>query len=223
MTPIELPWLTDNGSKPIAEQVSADLARRIATGEIDAGELLTEVEVAAEYGTSRTPVREAMLRLERWGLIRLLPKKGASVATPTARERRELLAVRTMFESAAVRRIAAETERRDELLDLLSAELDAQAATLQDPAQFAFHDYAFHLRIIDGDGNRIVEELIRSLAPRLYQLTRLAVTTSPLGLEALHREHVELAEAIRRNDPDTFHRLVTTHLDTNHSGYAVGQ
>lgn len=79
----QLPWEDDSGS--IAERVAGLLAKRIAWGETEPGEVLTEVGVAASIGVSRTPVREAMLRLERWGLVRLAPKKGAIVTNPSAR------------------------------------------------------------------------------------------------------------------------------------------
>ena len=212
---IELPWDVSDATT-IAERVAGSLARAIAEGEIEAGEVLTEVEVAAAHETSRTPVREAMLKLERWGLVRLAPKKGAIVTTPSARERRELLAVRSMLETSA----AASADAR--LVEILDENLRQQAASLEDPRAFALLDYAFHLEIIGHDDNRIVAEISRSLAPRLYRLTRLAVTHAA-DLASLYAEHVALADALRAGDAETFRTLVSGHIGAGHSGYEVAE
>lgn len=115
-----LPWLDGRETRPIATQIAAETARRIATGAIEPGALLREVDLAAEHGASRTPAREAMLQLEAWRLVRLLPKKGALVSTPTAREREELLSVRAMLEEHAVSRIAPDETRRSSLVAALA-------------------------------------------------------------------------------------------------------
>ena len=178
--------------------------------------MLTEVDVAAQFEASRTPVREAMLKLERWGLVRLAPKKGAIVTTPSARERRELLAVRSMLETSA----AASADAR--LVEVLDENLRQQAASLDDARAFALLDYAFHLEIIGHDDNRIVAEISRSLAPRLYRLTRLAVTHAA-DLAALYAEHLALADALRAGDAETFRMLVSGHIGAGHSGYEVAE
>ncbi|WP_341853982.1 GntR family transcriptional regulator [Brachybacterium sp. GPGPB12] len=153
-----LPWLDDRENRPIATQIAAATARRIAEGAIDPGALSREVDVAEEHGASRTPAREAMLQLETWGLVRLLPKKGAQVTTPTAREREESLSVRAMLEGHAVSRITPDETRRISLVEALAPVLTAQEAATDRPADFAVHDYAFHLTLASHDGNRVVEE-----------------------------------------------------------------
>lgn len=221
MESLELPWLDAPESRPLAERIAASVAQQIAEGDIEPGELLTEVEVAARHGASRTPAREAMLKLERWGLVRLVPKKGALVTSPTARERRELLSVRSMLESHAVARIAESEPQRAALLAELAPLLEAQREAVGRPAEFALLDHSFHLRIALRDENRVVEEILRSLSPRLFRLTRLAVTAPAADLAALHREHVELAEAVRRRDVARFRTLIDRHLVAGHERYEV--
>ncbi|MGI6877307.1 GntR family transcriptional regulator [Microbacterium sp. gxy059] len=218
---IDLPWNTGPEPRPIAERIAGRVAKRIADGEIEPGAILTEVEVAAEHDASRTPAREAMLRLERWGLVRLVPKKGAVVTNPSARERRELLAVRSMFEGNAATYLATAGDDRARLLAVLDENLAAQSAALADPPAFAELDYAFHLAIVGHDDNRVVAEISRMLAPRMFRLTRLAGATSDLA--RLRDEHVALAAAIREQDPERFRRLIADHLDAGHSGYAVAE
>ncbi|APX33459.1 transcriptional regulator [Brachybacterium sp. P6-10-X1] len=221
MESLDLPWLDASSRRPLAERIAAAVARRIAEGDIDPGELLTEVDVAAEQGASRTPVREAMLKLSTWGLVRLVPKKGALVTSPTARERRELLSVRSMLEGHAVARVVDDEELRTSLLEALETTLAAQADSVDRPAEFAVHDHAFHLRIIRHQGNSVVDEIIASLAPRLYRLSHLAVTAPSADLTALHREHVELTQAVRGQDVAAFRELIEHHLTSGHEHYEV--
>lgn len=218
-----LPWLSAPENRPIAERIAAVVAREIAEGDIGPGELLTEVEVAARHGASRTPTREAMLRLSTWGLVRLVPKKGALVTSPTARERQELLSVRSMLEGHAVARLVGDDARRTVLLEALTPILAAQAASLERPTEFALHDFSFHLRLIEHDDNRVVEEILRTLAPRLYRLTHLAITAPSADLEAMRREHVDLAEAVARQDIPAFRDLIESHLSAGHGRYEVSE
>lgn len=216
-----LPWLDDRENRPIATQIAARTARQIATGDIEPGALLREVDVAEEHGASRTPAREAMLQLETWGLVRLLPKKGAQVTTPTAREREELLSVRAMLEGHAVSRIAPDETRRTSLVEALAPVLTAQEEATDRPADFAVHDYAFHLTLASHDGNRVVEEVLRALGPRLFRLTHLAVLSPAADLPALHREHIELTDAVARGDVAGFREMIEGHLHTGHDAYSV--
>lgn len=215
-----LPWDIEGGA--IADRVAGGLARRIAEGEIEPGEVLTEVEVAASVGASRTPVREAMLKLDRWGLVRLAPKKGAIVTSPSARERRELLAVRAMLESSAVASVVRSADAKDALVAALDENLERQAAAIGDPRAFASLDYAFHALIIRHDDNRVVAEISRGLAPRMYRLTRLAVGGGE-GLAGFREEHAGLADAIRASDAEGFRGLVERHLADAHARYGVGE
>ena len=216
-----LPWLDERENLPIATQIAAATAQRITEGGIEPGALLREVDLAAEHGASRTPAREAMLQLETWGLVRLIPKKGALVTTPTVRERDELLSVRAMLEGHAVSRIASDGPRRDSLLAALEPVLAAQEAATRRPTEFAVHDYAFHLTLASHDGNRVVEEVLRGLGPRLFRLTHLAVLSPAADLPALHREHIELSDAVARGDVAGFREMIDRHLRTGHDIYPV--
>src|SRR5699024_12284625 len=104
---LTLPWALSDDSAPIESRMAAWAAREIIERRFEPGELLTEAGRAEAQKTSRTPAREAMLQLERWRLVRLVPKKGAIVTTVTSRERRDLLAVRAMFEVDAVEALTA--------------------------------------------------------------------------------------------------------------------
>src|ERR1700761_6189314 len=91
-----------DGEGPAADKAYRVVLDAIAAGSAPAGTLLTEGQVAEAIGMSRTPVREAFLRLDTEGLLDLYPKRGAIVTAPSAAETEELLEVRSMFEKAAV-------------------------------------------------------------------------------------------------------------------------
>ena len=215
----QLPWQTVDG--PIAQRVAGQVAREIAEGEIEPGELLTEVAVAERTGVSRTPVREAMLQLDRWGLVRLVPKKGAVVTSVSARDQAELLSVRAMLETHAVRSTAADDATRRTLVGELRENLDGQRAAVGDLRQFAALDFAFHSLVIGHGDNRVVAEISRNLGPRLYRLTRLAVAAPSQDLRILLEEHDGLTDAVEAGDPARYARLVAQHLDHGHAGYEV--
>src|SRR5690606_21547487 len=99
--------------------------------------------------------------------------------------------------------------------------LEAQEATADRPEEFAVHDYAFHVTLASHDDNRVVEEVLHSLGPRLFRLTHLAVLSPAADLPALHREHVELTEAVARGDVVGFREMIDRRLRTGHDSYPV--
>jgi DNA-binding GntR family transcriptional regulator len=218
-----LPWGEGDGNRSVADRIVRDVGDRIVQGAIAPGTLLTEAEVALQHGASRTPAREALLRLESWGLVRLLPKKGALVTIPTSAERRDLLAVRSMLERNAVEGVVVDEARRTRLVTELGELLEEQAGRVDSPREFATLDYAFHRRIVRDDGNAVIAELARSLAPRLLRLTHRAVEANAGRLARLHAEHVELTRAIERGDPAAYARLVAAHLEAGHADYEVAE
>lgn len=198
--------------------MASRVARQIIERQHDGGTWLTEADIALADGASRTPAREAMLLLNRWGLVRLLPKKGAIVTTVTPEERRDLLAFRAMLETNAVQLLENGTAVWKDLGRDLDVILENQRAALTDHAllSFASYDYAFHARIINAAGNGVVGEVLDSLEPRFARLTYLAVTENPDRLPTLLREHSMLAERARDSDSAGFAQLVLEHIESGH-------
>ncbi|WP_053063570.1 GntR family transcriptional regulator [Nocardiopsis sp. RV163] len=221
-----LPWERPDDRSPLSHRLAADTARAVIERRHPAGTLLTETDLAAAHGASRTPAREAMLRLHSWGLVRLLPKKGAVVSEATPRERRDLLALRAMLEVEAVRALAADpgrgsgpaTGQETGLAADLEAILARQRAALEshDVLDFAGADYAFHARVIQSGGNHVVAELLDTLGPRWARLTYLAVTENPPRLETFLREHEGLTARALAGDAEGFSALVRSHIEYGH-------
>ncbi|MBM6590606.1 GntR family transcriptional regulator [Brevibacterium sp. RIT 803] len=214
---LTLPWETTDDASPIAARMAAWAAREIIEQRYEPGQLLTEAELAEAQRASRTPAREAMLQLERWRLVRLVPKKGAIVTTVTRQERRDLLAVRAMFETDAVQALTLDSDFAPLAADLRTL-LDRQQKALDasHPLDFASADYAFHARIIRSGGNSIVEEMLTTMGPRLARLTYQVVIDQPSSLRTLFDEHAELTDLAERGEAKGFGKVVREHIQSSH-------
>ncbi len=213
-----LPWERLDDRSPLATRMAASAARAIVEQRHEAGALITEADIAATHGASRTPAREAMLQLESWGLVRLIPKKGAVVAPVRTRERRDLLAVRTLFETDAVEAVARGDADLAALTTDLERQLDRQrrAVADADPLAFAGADCAFHGCIVRAGGNDVVVALLETLGPRLARLTYDVALESPGRLPTLLHEHEQLADTARAGDAAGFAALVRRHVAAGH-------
>ncbi|MCF2585862.1 GntR family transcriptional regulator [Brevibacterium sp. UCMA 11752] len=214
---LTLPWETTDDASPIAARMAAWAAREIIEQRYEPGQLLTEADLAEAQKASRTPAREAMLQLERWRLVRLVPKKGAIVTTVTRQERRDLLAVRAMFETDAVQALTLDSDFAPLAADLRTL-LGRQQKALDasHPLDFASADYAFHARIIRSGGNSIVEEMLTTMGPRLARLTYQVVIDQPSSLRTLFDEHAELTDLAERGEAKGFGKVVREHIQSSH-------
>ncbi len=217
MNRIELPWEGEEAG-PVAARIAARAAQRIAEGSMPAGEVLTEAMLAEGASASRTPAREAMLQLQSWGLVRLMPKKGALVTTPSAEERRDLLDVRTTWEIRSVQVISEQLKVRRALAGELRTITASQQTALDslDPLGFATADFAFHRRIIEAGKNGIVNTLVTQLGPRFARLTHLAVAADLRVAAVFRDEHERLIEFIAAGDAAGFADMVRSHVTAGH-------
>jgi DNA-binding GntR family transcriptional regulator len=212
-----LPWRVDPDGRTVAQRIAADTARAIAERVLAEGAVVTEVELSTTHGASRTPAREAMLQLEAWGLVRLLPKKGAVVTAVSMEERRDLLAVRALFESDAVAALGS-SARLVPVGERLAAALLQQRAAVEaaDRLAFAEADIAFHAEIILAGGNAVVAALLQQLAPRFARLTYAVALEAPDRLGLMLDEHERLAGLARSGDADAFGLLLRRHIAAGH-------
>ncbi len=189
------------------------LARRYADHD-----LLAEGDIAAETGVSRTPVREALLRLESEGMVRLLPKRGALVLPVTAQEWRDLLATRLLVERHCTT-AAIVSGRGPALAGELAgslAELRAAAAA-GDLGRYTAADRNFHATIVAADGNAILIKLYASLRDRQLRMgaaNLLAADGQPdlVRMAMTIDDHQAIAAAIGAADLELSGRLTSEHL-----------
>jgi DNA-binding GntR family transcriptional regulator len=187
----------------------------VKTGILDAsypgGELLTEGLVSERVGVSRTPVREALLRLETEGLVRLYPKRGALVVPVSAEEAEDVLEARALVERyAAPRAWARRADLADALEPLLEAMREHRAAG--DVAAFSEADRTFHERIVTAAGNAVLARLYRSLRERQLCISSAMMRVSSERMDVALDDHQRLVDLLRGDDETAFLELTDTHL-----------
>jgi DNA-binding GntR family transcriptional regulator len=176
---------------------------RVLTGEIAGGELISEGEVASALGMSRTPVREAFLRLEAEGLLRLYPKRGALVVPVSPEEVRAVMEARLILERfAAEKVIRGGPAARTSAYERLSAELKLQrkAVRAADFAAFLHSDRKFHSITVDDAGNSIIAAFYTSLRERQMRMIGESALREPKRISTIIAEHRDIAEALREGD-----------------------
>ncbi|TAM65063.1 GntR family transcriptional regulator [Mycobacterium sp.] len=188
---------------------------RVLAGEFPGGELISEGDVATALGMSRTPVREAFLRLEAEGLLRLYPQRGALVVPVSPDEVRAVMEARLVLEQfAAGKVIGRDTTARAAVFERLSVELARQrdAAAATDWRAFVAADRAFHAITLQESGNAILSGFYASLRDRQMRMIGESALRDPDRVATILKEHQDIAEALRDGDIPRAVRLVQTHL-----------
>jgi DNA-binding GntR family transcriptional regulator len=177
------------------------------------GALLTEAEIAATVGVSRTPVREALLRLESEGLVALYPKRGVLVRPVSAQEIEDVIDARLLVEVHAAKRV---WERRKAVADALEPLLDAmrEARDRGDVVTLMAADRGFHAAIVDRAGNQLLAELYQRLRDRQMRIGIAALRVEPERVDRAVADHALLLEALRGNELAHWVGLVEQHVGT---------
>ena len=207
-------------TKPIARTAAKDRAlhyvkSQVLNGAFPGGELISEGEVAAALGMSRTPVREAFLRLEAEGLLRLYPQRGALVVPVSSDEARSVIEARVVLEQfAASKLVARGPEARAAAFERLSGELHGQrdAAAEHDWPAFLEADRTFHQITLDESGNRILANFYSSLRDRQMRMIGESVIRDAQRMTTIMDEHRGIAEALRDGDVQRAREAVQNHL-----------
>jgi DNA-binding GntR family transcriptional regulator len=203
------------GGRGAAKDRAHDYVKRqVLTGAFPGGELISEGEVAAALGMSRTPVREAFLRLEAEGLLRLYPQRGALVVPVSSEEARAVIEARLVLEQfAAGKVIASGPAACAAVFERLSAELQRQrdAAAKPDWEEFSDADRAFHNVTLQESGNAIMAGFYSSLRDRQMRMNRELLMHDE-RVTTIMDEHRLIAEAVRDGDLQRTEEAVRTHL-----------
>ena len=171
----------------------------ILDGSLPGGDLISEGQVAAALALSRTPAREAFLRLEAEGLLRLFPKRGALVVAVSPVEVEAVLEARQLVEGHALTKLCSvgEGERAAELTRLREV-LDTQRAALAagDETAFAEGDRHFHTTLVESARNPILVELYGSLRDRQLRMNLGSLTPGAGRAEAILAQHEAILDAL---------------------------
>lgn len=211
--PVRMPPAPAPATKqpPAADRVYMHVKQAVLDRHYEGGTLLTEGELAEAVGVSRTPVREALLKLEVEGLIKLYPKKGALVLAVSAQETADVVETRLLVEEFAVRRAVPAPERLIGRLQELLAEQKAHAAS-GDLAAVAVSDRCFHAEIVRNAGNEILARLYDQMRDRQLRMGVAVMHAQPDRIAKNIAEHEEMLEAIRAGDGERAAHCVRQHL-----------
>ncbi len=191
------------------------LRERIIEFQLKPNERLTELQLAEEFSTSRTPIREALLKLEREGWVVNRPHHGYTVRDFSIAELDDTYEVRIALEWLSVR-LACERMPRDELDRLEEFWSRPQRNASSDPSAMLLYDEDFHESIARSTGNEELLRHLRNINERIRIIRRIDFTDAE-RVETTFREHGAMLSAIRRNDAGDAQQLMESHIRASRS------
>lgn len=198
--------------QPLREVVCETLRDAVRRGILQPGERLMEIQLAEDLGVSRTPVREAIRKLEMEGYVIMMPRRGTYVADLSIRDINEVFEIRTSLESLASG-LAAERINEDELekLQRLLVEIGAYIKS-EDMESIVRTDTEFHDLLYQASRNTRLVGIISNLRE---QLTRFRTTSMsfPGRLKATLEEHRKIVEAIAQGDEKAARKAAEHHME----------
>lgn len=197
---------------PLRDVVFNTLREAILKGDFAPGERLMEKQLAERLGVSRTPIREAIRKLELEGLVVMVPRKGAEVASITGKDISDVLEVRATLEALAVR-LACKKMSEHDLEELITVndefkkaakELDVKTVIAKD---VEFHDIIFH----SSDNERLIG-IINNLREQIYRY-RVEYIYKKKSYADLVEEHDNIVEAIVGRNPKKAADTASQHIE----------
>ncbi len=204
--------VTMNEYLPLRDVVFNTLRQAILKGELEPGERLMEIQLAERLGVSRTPIREAIRKLELEGLVLMIPRKGAEVAEISEKSLREVLEVRRSLEELAIE-LACQRITPEELTTLEEAENRfARAVEDGEVMAIAESDENYHELIYQATANDRLVQILNNLREQMYRY-RLEYIKDEDRRQILVVEHEHILRAVRRRDIADAKSAVREHID----------
>ena len=194
---------------PLRDVVFNTLRQAILKGELKPGERLLEIALAERLGVSRTPVREAMRKLEQEGLVVMIPRRGAQVASITEKDLNDVLEVRIALENVAIEK-ACKLITEEELGRLWVAAKEFEKTKAE--GNLAEADVAFHEIIYQASDNKRLNQVLNNLREQMYRY-RVEYLKEEQTRNLLVSEHEELVKAIREGDVQKAQDISFHHLE----------
>lgn len=194
------------------EMAYAEIKRRIISCEFRPGEPLNEAQVAAMLGLGRTPVHQAVHRLEVEGLVSIMPRKGVLVSPLSLNEVLDMIEVRATNEVLCAT-LACERGHDSDfkaMRDIVDRSPDLIAR--RDIPALASLDLKFHTAMSAASRNRVLAELLRGLHEKQARFWFLSLS-DPQHLQNVYQEHLEIVDALESRDVPAVRDAVRTHID----------
>jgi len=198
--------------RPLRDLVFETLREAIASGQLSPGQRLMELQLADDLGVSRTPVREAIRKLELEGLVVMVPRKGAYVAELSMKDMVEVFEMRAALDALAAS-LAAEriTEDEIEFLERLLVEIRDFIAC-EDLEACIQADTTFHERLYEASRNMRLAQTIANLREQI-QLFRTTSLGRPGRMTSALEEHRQILEAISQRNAKLAQKLAYQHIE----------
>lgn len=201
-----------NGSNSLSDRVYQALKKDIITGVFQSGEPLSEKLLARRYRGSRTPVREAAVRLQQENLLRVVPNRGYFVKHITVNELIELYEYRAALEGACAE-LAAQKGTDEGVLGELArvGEVHFQQDDRVSYEGFIVADTAFHIGLAQLTRNQLLLQAVRDVRCQMERIMYAAMDLQYYGESPAH-EHAGVLQAIRDRDPARARQLMQEHI-----------
>ena len=197
---------------PLRDVVFNTLRKAILTGELKPGERLMEIHLANRLGVSRTPIREAIRKLELEGLVIMMPRRGAVVAQITEKSLKDVLEVRRALDALCVELACDRISDEEEELLKEACEDFERATETKDATVIAKADVAFHDIIVRATGNQRLIQLINNLSEQMYRY-RFEYIKDEKRHDSLVEEHRIIYESIVKRDKEKAAETAKLHID----------
>ncbi len=208
--------MNDNVKAKVSKQSQSDKAYeilkwKILNSELALGQLYTEMELCEVSGLGRSPVRNALFRLNHDRLIKVVPRKGMFIRGWSTDELKSVMESRLILESATAGMAAKNaTSEQIKYLDQLMNDAD-KFLEKKDRKSLMRVDHDFHIGLADASGNPVLAELIGSLKQRSNPLWFLRITGRD-KLEVVQTEHRAILEAVKKADPEAAVKALRDHI-----------
>lgn len=197
---------------PLRDVVFKTLRQAILKGELEPGERLMEIQLAERLGVSRTPIREAIRKLELEGLVLMIPRKGAEVARISENNLRDVLEVRRSLEELAID-LACQRMTEEELAKLKETEERfAEAIQAGEVMEIAQTDESYHEIIYDSTRNQKLVQILNNLREQMYRY-RLEYIKDEDKRQILLVEHDHIIKALSLRHVQEAKMAIREHID----------
>ena len=195
-----------------ADQVYKQIRRLIFEKKLKRGQHLPEITLAKEFSVSRTPVREALRKLESEGLVQILPGWGACLASPTRKEIFDTYEIRIDLEILSVRKASRIITRLQ--LAKLQEKIEAERKTFDEKDLESYLDVndSFHLTIAEAADNAALLSCIRNVLARVYVQSIFFESFFDFDTNPSLDEHIDILAALTAHDEDKCAELMKSHL-----------
>jgi DNA-binding GntR family transcriptional regulator len=202
--------------KSRADEVYAQLKRDVGEFSLVPGDRFTENEISERLGVSRTPVRQALFRLQQEGYVEVLFRSGWRVLPFDFEQFEQLYDLRMVLETTAAQRLCTDTERVDGALlqQLVAIWLVPVAGRSADMAQVSTWDEEFHCSLVAAAGNPEMARVHRDVTDRIRIIRRLDFTKQA-RIDATYEEHGKILKAVQRKRGDQASMLLRAHIETS--------